>query len=113
MQPSIVLKGNNMAIVNHMPHSTFADRASQLGNVQLVHVDAQHEQMPGFNYTIELSYTFRINGIMHNTDFDEFERRFLGIEEFERVQRIINSNPELKDLYDKYDMIDRLQGKDG
>lgn len=105
----------------HTMNSSFADRAHQMGNVQLVNVSAEQsvryndptQPFNPANFATEVTYTFQIYGIFANGCIDEFEDRFLENDEFERMKRLINDNPELKDLYEKYEVLDRLEGNNG
>ena len=55
-----------------------------------------------------IEYTIRVNGILNS--LEDLEETMLRNPEFEKMKRIIESNPELKDMYEKYKIIDKLKG---
>lgn len=94
---------------SHMHHSPLSIRLHELGCgiVTDVRVDSNMHSMSHAPETI-IEYTIRVNGILNS--LEDLEETMLRNPEFEKMKRIIESNPELKDMYEKYKIIDKLKG---
>ena len=92
-------------------NSAFGHRAFQCGGqLTSLHVESHRDDMM-MQDVVEARYTFRIRLNHEVGGMDEFEDKFLRDSEYDEMKRIVNDNPELKLLYEKYKMIDRLAGK--
>lgn len=97
-------------VYNHMYHqSPLSERLHNLGYgiVTNVRVDSN---MYAMNHTAEttIEYTIQINGVLNA--LEDFEEELLSSPEHKEMKRIIESNPELRDMYEKYKIMDRLKG---
>lgn len=92
-------------------NSAFGSRALQAGG-HLVSLQVEsHRNDRMMHDDVEASYTFRLH-LNHELDgIDDFEAKFLGNREYDEMKRIINDNPELKVMYEKYKIMDKLAGK--
>lgn len=61
-------------------------------------------------YETRLEYTIVLASDLMS--IDEFEHEMLLNPEYEKMKHIIESNPELKDMYEKYKLIEELKGKE-
>jgi hypothetical protein len=92
-------------------NSSFRFHANQAGaDLNSVSVDAPEGWMT-HAHSFNITYTFRVQLDKNIHDADDFEEAFLKNSDYDQMKRIINSNPELKLLYDHYKIIDKLSGK--
>lgn len=92
-------------------NSAFGFRALQVGgDLVSLHVESHRDAMV-MRDVVEARYIFRLH-MNHELDgIDDFEAKFLSNDEYDEMKRIINDNPELKLMYEKYKIMDKLAGK--
>lgn len=105
-----------MAQINTPLSSPLAERLHNTGLGQIDSIGLTHETDMQYlprgthtPYTTQVEYRITLfNSSI--TDIDAFENALLFDPAFDRMKRIIESNPELKDLYEKYETLDALSG---
>jgi hypothetical protein len=90
--------------------SAFSFHARQ-ANAILDSVDIRSTQNDSTMDTVEATYVFRICMTGEVNDIDDFEVEFLRNRDYDEMKRIVDGNPELKLLYEKYKIMDKLAGK--
>jgi len=103
-----------MAYIRSSISSPLSDRLHQNGLGQLISVNvasetAMYGNHQGSPYGTQIEYCISIRNASIS-DIHTFEDALLIDHEFVRMKRIVESNPELKELYEKYETLDALEG---